>query len=345
MKKSGIKLMAKVLVCALTIGCFAGLAGNTAGAAKLKMSKKSLKMKKGDETVISVKGAKKKVKWSSTNKKIVKLTKVGNTKVIVKAKKEGNCTIIAKVGKKNVTCSVTVSKKNTGSTGNNTGNNTSNNTPAASAEPVGTQLSNSELAAKMAVKVQPVVKSGTVLFTVTNGNSSLIDTYKVSYQLTSVAGGVITSDTVGGYAISAGATQYIVVSVGKDKAKLVDPNTSTVSVTVSNNTYSHYYDASSEMSVTLGQGSDPGKVPVTFVNSGAVKNYVRGAAIFTDISGNIVLAKEIYTSVDAGATKFEDISIPYEEDDVTGTYLKDETGNWYRVKYADAKVYFNAYRF
>lgn len=49
---------------------------------------------------------KKKVKWSSSNKKVATVTKKGK----VKAKKKGTAKIVAKVGKKKYTCKVTVGK-------------------------------------------------------------------------------------------------------------------------------------------------------------------------------------------------------------------------------------------
>lgn len=330
MKKISIKMIAKVLAFSMVIGSLAlgGVhGGNTANAAKIKLNKTKLKLKVGEKDLLYVNGSKKKVKWSSSNKKIAKVS--GG---VVTAKKAGKCTIKAKVGKKKLSCKVTVSKKSS-----------SKKAPAVSAAPVGNTLSNSELASKITVNIQPVVKSGTVLFTITNNNNSLIDTYKVSYQFANAAGGAVDSGTMSGCALSPGATQYNVIYVGKEKVRTIDATKSSVSTTVENFVYAHYTDATSEVAVTLGEGSDASKVPVTLVNSGASKNFVRGVAIFTDVSGNILLAESIYTSVDGGATKFDEVLIPYDTDE-TGAYVKDATGQWIRVQYAAKKVLYNAYR-
>lgn len=54
-----------------------------------------------------MKGTKKKVKWSSSKKKIATVTKKG----VVKAKKKGTAKIVAKIGKKKYTCKVVVKAK------------------------------------------------------------------------------------------------------------------------------------------------------------------------------------------------------------------------------------------
>lgn len=71
---------------------------------KIKISKKVLKLKVGQSYTIKIKGTKKKVKWSSSNKKIVVVNKKGK----VLAKKVGKTVIIAKIQKKKYKCKVTV---------------------------------------------------------------------------------------------------------------------------------------------------------------------------------------------------------------------------------------------
>ena len=63
--------------------------------AKVKLTKNSVKMIVRSSTTVKIKGTNKKVKWSSSNKKIVT---VKNGKI--KAVKKGNATIIAKVSGK-----------------------------------------------------------------------------------------------------------------------------------------------------------------------------------------------------------------------------------------------------
>lgn len=69
---------------------------------KIEISKKVLKLKVGQSYTIKIKGKKKKVKWSSSNKKIVVVNKKGK----VLAKKAGKAVIIAKIQKKKYKCKV-----------------------------------------------------------------------------------------------------------------------------------------------------------------------------------------------------------------------------------------------
>ena len=75
-------------------------------AATPKLSKKSISMYARNTKKLYVKNnkKKKKVKWSSSNKAVVTVSKNGT----VKAKKVGKATITAKVGKKKLKCNVTV---------------------------------------------------------------------------------------------------------------------------------------------------------------------------------------------------------------------------------------------
>ena len=72
-------------------------------ATKIKISKKSVVTNVGKTVRLKVKGTKKKVRWSSSNKKVATVKK-GK----VKAKKTGRATITAKVGGKKLRCKVKV---------------------------------------------------------------------------------------------------------------------------------------------------------------------------------------------------------------------------------------------
>ncbi len=108
-----MKKLMKQLAIVLTIALIlAGVAGNGAVAAKkAKISKSKLTLKVGQSKKISVKNLtkkqKKKVKWSSSNKKVASVNKSGK----VTAKKKGSAKITAKVGKKKYACKVTVTAK------------------------------------------------------------------------------------------------------------------------------------------------------------------------------------------------------------------------------------------
>ena len=75
-----------------------------AHAAKVKLSKTRLTLYLKKSATLKVKGTKKKVKWSSSNKKVASVSKKGK----VTAKKKGTATITAKVGKMKYRCKVTV---------------------------------------------------------------------------------------------------------------------------------------------------------------------------------------------------------------------------------------------
>ncbi len=73
-----------------------------------KMNQGFLVMDKGEKTVVKLSGAKGKVKWTASNKKLVKIRKLSKNKIAVKAKKTGNTTIIAKYKKKKYKCRIAI---------------------------------------------------------------------------------------------------------------------------------------------------------------------------------------------------------------------------------------------
>ena len=94
-----------VLTLTLILTGILGLGGVYAQAAstiKLNATKKTLEV---DATYkLQVKGTKKTVKWSSTNKKVAKVSSGGNVRAIG----EGKCKIVAKVDGQKLTCTITV---------------------------------------------------------------------------------------------------------------------------------------------------------------------------------------------------------------------------------------------
>ena len=80
-------------------------------ATKPKLSKTKITMTVGQSKKLKVKGISKKrakrIKWKSSKKKVVTVTKTGK----LKARKAGKATITAKVGKKKLKCKVTVKKR------------------------------------------------------------------------------------------------------------------------------------------------------------------------------------------------------------------------------------------
>ena len=73
----------------------------------VRLNKKTASIIVGKTVRLKVKNTKKKVAWSSKNRKIATV----NTKGVVKGKKPGKSVIVAKVGKKALACRVTVKKK------------------------------------------------------------------------------------------------------------------------------------------------------------------------------------------------------------------------------------------
>lgn len=76
----------------------------TVEAAKVKINKTKYTMNKGEKYTLKISGTKKKVKWSTSNKKVATVSSKGK----VTAKKKGKTTITAKVGGKKYKCKITV---------------------------------------------------------------------------------------------------------------------------------------------------------------------------------------------------------------------------------------------
>lgn len=105
--KRMVKGLSLVLVCALV----AGITVPVSAAKKMKLSSKKITLKVGQKKKLEVKNAAKKVKWSvKSGKKYISLSGKKKTSVVVKAKKQGKAAVLAKIGKKKLTCQVTVKK-------------------------------------------------------------------------------------------------------------------------------------------------------------------------------------------------------------------------------------------
>ncbi len=97
-----------LLISALFLGANDTYAGDTISAAgRITLSKKKLILRIGDTAKLKVKNAKKRIKWTSKNVKIAKISKKG----IVKGLNGGKTQIIAKMGKRKLVCRVTVKEK------------------------------------------------------------------------------------------------------------------------------------------------------------------------------------------------------------------------------------------
>ena len=105
-KRKVVKLLAWLIALSMMAG--SALSPISASAAKKpKLSKKSATLTVGKSIKLKLKNAKKKVKWSSSNKKVASV----NAKGVVKALKGGSAKIIAKTAGKKYTCKITVKEK------------------------------------------------------------------------------------------------------------------------------------------------------------------------------------------------------------------------------------------
>lgn len=111
MKKQFCKTMSYVMTAALLLGV--SMPSSPAAAKKKapKLSAKKVSISVGQKKTIKLKNGKKAV-WSiKSGKKVVSLSKKKKTSVVVKGKKAGSAVVLAKVGKKKLTCKVTVKAK------------------------------------------------------------------------------------------------------------------------------------------------------------------------------------------------------------------------------------------
>lgn len=112
MKKSKWKrTIMGFLALALAVGTiFTVPSSQVLAAGKEKISAKSFSLNPGAVRTLTVSGASGKVKWSTSDKKVVSIKKNGN-KATITAKKKGNAIITARIGKTRLQCKVKVSDK------------------------------------------------------------------------------------------------------------------------------------------------------------------------------------------------------------------------------------------
>ena len=111
MKKKFCKTMSYVMTAALLLGVSMPSSPAAAKEKAPKLSTKKVSISVGQKKTIKLKNGKKAV-WSiKSGKKVVSLSKKKKTSVVVKGKKAGKAVVLAKVGKKKLTCKVTVKAK------------------------------------------------------------------------------------------------------------------------------------------------------------------------------------------------------------------------------------------
>ena len=109
--KSGKYLRAPVIAL-IIISLILGTTSFAAAAAKPKLSAQQLSIRAGSTSQLRVKNTDKKIRWSTSDKKIATVKSAGKTKAKVSAKKTGTCVITARVSKKyTLKCKVKVLAK------------------------------------------------------------------------------------------------------------------------------------------------------------------------------------------------------------------------------------------
>ena len=109
----------QMTACLLSFALLLGMipANEVSAAKKVSLSTKKLTVTKGKSKTLKVKNTKKKVKWKIlSGKKYISLKKKGKVAVSVKGKKKGTAKVQATVGKKKLTCKVTVKNVKTSKT-------------------------------------------------------------------------------------------------------------------------------------------------------------------------------------------------------------------------------------
>lgn len=127
------KSICKMLVVALTLGCISGTPNVVNAKSKVKLSSTKVSMTVKQKKSISLKGVKgKKVKWSTSSKKVITIKTSGKNKqkCTLTAKKSGNATIKAKYRGKTYKCRVTVKAKSVSTSKPSTTNGVSTNKPS-----------------------------------------------------------------------------------------------------------------------------------------------------------------------------------------------------------------------
>ena len=107
--KQNKKGLAILLAFAMIVSSLFGVTPSQAATKKkkVKLNKTKLSLYVGKTYTLKLKNNKKKIKWSTSNKKVATVSSKGK----VKGKKKGSATITAKVGKKKYKCKVTVKVK------------------------------------------------------------------------------------------------------------------------------------------------------------------------------------------------------------------------------------------
>ena len=106
-----MRIKRKLIVCFLSFALILGMipTASVSAAKKISLNNKKISIKTGKSKTIKVKNTKKKVIWKIlSGKKYITLKKKGKTAATIKGKKKGKAKVQARIGKKKLTCAVTV---------------------------------------------------------------------------------------------------------------------------------------------------------------------------------------------------------------------------------------------
>lgn len=112
-KSKILKVMVLSFVLAFTVPgvCCLNNTGTVQAAAKVTLNKKKASIKLNKTTTLKVRNATKKVKWTTSNKKVVKIQKTSGTKkqnAVIRGMKKGKATVTAKIGSRKLKAKITV---------------------------------------------------------------------------------------------------------------------------------------------------------------------------------------------------------------------------------------------
>lgn len=322
----------------------------SAAKAKIKLNKKKLTLTVGDTYKLKLKNCKKKIKWSSSKKKVATV----NAKGKIKAKKAGTTIITAKVKGKKYKCRVKVKKatarvtpkansttpKTPGNQATVTPNITqtpvptspvSGNTVAATVEPTPTDVINATpdpvsvtpnpLAENVSVTTEILEQH--ILLTVTNNNSVWMDTIDINYDYYNTNGENIASDFISLNYIPPEEIQYISIpydNVNDDGTMEIDEELSEIFVDVTEpNLDGSYLDLHEKVSITANEmDTDNANMIVTVFNHSALTAEGSYAVFFYDADHNLVDVVSNTYSINPKTSSEEYVDLPYRIDDETG---------------------------
>ena len=109
-RKKQLKKLVICIVCVMICNFIAFTPVNANAATKVTLSNTKITLKLGNTKVLKLKNAKGKVKWKTSNAKVVSIKKKDATSITLTPKKQGKVTITATNNKKTYTCKVNVPK-------------------------------------------------------------------------------------------------------------------------------------------------------------------------------------------------------------------------------------------